>query len=150
MLLPAYTKFLESFGVQRSMTHAGAASRDALRLEDGHVPGDGDPEDEGPEDGVAPGQQETPETRKGNEKHRSEAGDWLQEKPLHVMSATRLIMEPLRSLLDNYLHCSGDGWEQKQRAIAARHLQNPALPKRLYRLSLLADQVFEKQFFQDL
>ena len=95
-----------------------------------------------------------------HEKHRSEAersqdrskgSAWLQKKPFSYLVLMKVSMTPLVQLLNSQLQMSGINWERHQRAgLLGPHGASDDLPHRQYQLTVAAEGLLEKTFFDAL
>lgn len=94
-------------------------------------------------------------TAEDNERFRSQAIAFIRTEPLGLLIVIRLVMEPLRRLLDKKLALASARWELHQQACAARHLRADGIGElsvtsRFFRLGLAADNRLEDDFYERL
>ena len=84
-----------------------------------------------------------------NAAHRRNALKWVAAKPLGTLILMRLVMEPLRILLQHQLSIAGEEWERKQRAnlLAAVGPGGGPAVDRDYPICVAALGDLEREFF---
>lgn len=119
---------------------AGESASEALLATDGGAPVAGASAaalgDSAPEPGV--------NWAEVNAARRRTTLQWLQQRPARLMIAQRIIMEPLRQLLEAHFTVAGQAWEEEQQSKLLR--PGIAPPERLYRIGVAASGVDETRF----
>eukprot|EP00959_Pyramimonas_sp_CCMP1952_P194654 4070369-Pyramimonas_sp.AAC.1 len=89
---------------------------------------------------------------KVNEEHRREGDKWAGSRPAGHIIAIRLVMQPLRDLLQAKFEVAGEAWEIRQQADVAAALRNGLVLDRCrkYRAQVLADDECETRAFKQL
>jgi hypothetical protein len=83
-----------------------------------------------------------------NSKHRNAAKSWWASAPLANLMIIRLVMEPLRSLMETLLTVAGSSWEEGQLHQAASDLVRGRPVTRQYRVALAATGQVERACLQ--
>ena len=101
--------------------------------------------------GEQSGEGPQPPSAADNARYRAKATELVNSRPLGILTLLRLIMEPLRVLLDNKLFQASHKWEQAQQARAAAHLiENSEGPvsfqSREYRLLMAAETSWNRNY----
>ena len=89
-------------------------------------------------------------TAEDNVRFRSKGLSWVQSGPLDQLTISRLIMEPLRVLLDKKLFVGSRRWELSEQAKAAKAARNGEWPGRDFPVTVASKNLLENEFFQKL
>lgn len=102
--------------------------------------------------GLSDPRESEPDWKLINAKHRSAGAEWVMTNPLGLLFAQRLVMEPLRKLMDRQFFVAADDWEMSQRwRLAEAMKRGPAShTDRQYRMGVAAQGEGEAAFFEQL
>eukprot|EP00971_Amphidinium_carterae_P349124 6490859-Amphidinium_carterae.1 len=170
LLSSTYARFLKLFA-KKGVTFAGVGAQASLLdagtqcavAENMAVEGGADPR-EGGHDGVAlaasadafAGGEAAPEENRAAEEHaadRLKAAGFMSSSPLSNLVLMRLCVNPLLDLMTDLLRVSGESYELEQRSLLLQKLNGDVAmtkPLRHYQLTLTADGVLERKYFERL
>ena len=167
LLSTTYTRLLEKVGRQQASSSSSRPT--AARPSEEHRPNVDyvDPHqqtnvvpDANPSNFAGPstlGEEQQPDVESQNfaavnAAHRGKAQQWLATHPLDYLYLFRLVMEPLRLLMQKQFQTCSDAWERAQRVQLVQKLESGEGPlcKREYMLTLAAAGTLEASYFQNL
>jgi hypothetical protein len=91
---------------------------------------------------------DAPKSAEDNTRFRSKGKEFIAAAPLQMLVVTRMVMEPLRQLLDAKLYIGSKRFELHQQAAATE--ANGEWPHREFALSYAAKNILENKFFSTL